>query len=278
MNEKTDIKKSGVRSVVKVCGVTRAADAKTVLDAGADWIGINLVAGPRRVSLSIAEEIMASIAEPERFVILLSISDTRLITNLLPMLRENQKFRLQIYPEPERGTPAGDNLSHAPGNADAVRELREAGIYHIAPVQIAPAGDSAGQAGQKTSAANLTPTSDLPPDCILFDASVPNRLGGTGKTADWCEARRLGETIRANPTRYRSRQMGDASNTPTSPKILLAGGLTPDNVAEATVAVEPDGVDVSSGVESQPGIKDIAKVKSFIHQARAAFEKLTTSE
>ena len=71
---------------------------------------------------------------------------------------------------------------------------------------------------------------------------------GSGKLFDW-------------------RLAGDA---PGSVKLILAGGLTPDNVAAAIAEVEPWGVDVSSGVEREPGKKDTLAVKRFIENARAA--------
>jgi phosphoribosylanthranilate isomerase len=88
-----------------------------------------------------------------------------------------------------------------------------------------------------------------PFDRILLDSYDPQTVGGTGITCDWSKARDL---VRA-------------SGIP----ILLAGGLTPDNVAEAVAAVGPWGVDVSSGVESAPGVKDIDKVRAFINACRS---------
>jgi phosphoribosylanthranilate isomerase len=82
----------------------------------------------------------------------------------------------------------------------------------------------------------------------LLDANRPGGYGGTGQTADWSLARRLAEQA----------------------PILLAGGLTPDNVADAVRQVEPWGVDVASGVESAPGIKDPIRIKAFIQSARIA--------
>ncbi len=82
----------------------------------------------------------------------------------------------------------------------------------------------------------------------LLDASVPGQFGGTGKTADWALAARL------------------AGQVP----LLLAGGLTPENVAEAVRQVRPWGVDVASGVESAPGRKDPARIRRFIQNVRTA--------
>jgi phosphoribosylanthranilate isomerase len=83
---------------------------------------------------------------------------------------------------------------------------------------------------------------------ILVDAKVTGALGGTGRTVDFALA---AELSRARP-------------------ILLAGGLTPANVAEAALAVRPWGVDVASGVERSPGVKDLAAVKAFVENARRA--------
>ncbi|HEY5621660.1 MAG TPA: phosphoribosylanthranilate isomerase [Pontiella sp.] len=88
----------------------------------------------------------------------------------------------------------------------------------------------------------------FPFDRFLLDSYDPKTIGGTGKTCDWEKARTLVKSV-------------DKS-------ILLAGGLTPDNVADAIKAVRPWGVDVSSGVESAPGVKDIARVEAFISAAR----------
>ena len=83
----------------------------------------------------------------------------------------------------------------------------------------------------------------------LLDSYTSAQLGGTGNTFNWdlaCQARKLGRPI------------------------ILAGGLTPENVAEAVRKVRPYAVDVSSGVESVPGKKDPAKVAAFIQAAKSA--------
>jgi phosphoribosylanthranilate isomerase len=85
---------------------------------------------------------------------------------------------------------------------------------------------------------------------LLIDAARPGAYGGTGATGDW----RLAAAIaQARP-------------------VLLAGGLKPDNVAEAIAQVRPWGVDVASGVEDSPGRKDRRQVAAFIAAARQAIE------
>jgi phosphoribosylanthranilate isomerase len=85
---------------------------------------------------------------------------------------------------------------------------------------------------------------DVP--ALLVDAAVKGMYGGSGVTADWSTAAELAKKY----------------------PLLLAGGLTPENVAEAVGRVKPWGVDVASGVESAPGEKDAAKMSAFINAVR----------
>jgi phosphoribosylanthranilate isomerase len=89
-------------------------------------------------------------------------------------------------------------------------------------------------------------------DAVLLDTRVSGRTGGTGMPLDWA---RLGEEI----GRLRGRT-----------KIVLAGGLNPANVADAVRELAPDVVDVSSGVESSPGIKDHRLMLAFAERVRSA--------
>ncbi len=90
------------------------------------------------------------------------------------------------------------------------------------------------------------------PPAFLVDASVKGVYGGSGVTADWDGAAELAKTY----------------------PLLLAGGLTPENVAEAVRRVKPWGVDVASGVESAPGEKDASKMKAFVQAVRDAEKKV----
>jgi len=89
------------------------------------------------------------------------------------------------------------------------------------------------------------------PARLLFEGPV----SGTGVPADWQAAHRLARRA----------------------ELILAGGLSPENVAAAIAAVQPFGVDVSSGVESSPGVKSPERIASFVRSARAAFRSLDTS-
>lgn len=87
-----------------------------------------------------------------------------------------------------------------------------------------------------------------PVEAFVVDSGTATRPGGTGQTADWAAA---------------------AEFVADSPRpVLLAGGLTPENVARAVNQVRPWGVDAASGVESAPGRKDAAKMREFVRRCR----------
>jgi len=86
-------------------------------------------------------------------------------------------------------------------------------------------------------------------DAILLDSFSKGQYGGTGKTHDWTLSRQIKEAVAPVP-------------------VILAGGLKPENVKEAILAVEPYAVDVASGVEASPGVKDHSKVRAFVENAK----------
>ncbi len=91
------------------------------------------------------------------------------------------------------------------------------------------------------------------PPAYLVDAAVSGQYGGTGRRANWQLASQVAQQV----------------------PILLAGGLNPENVAVAVRQVCPWGVDVASGVESEPGQKDPHRLKAFFQQVRAAQNSLS---
>ena len=87
-----------------------------------------------------------------------------------------------------------------------------------------------------------------PGDCCLLDAWTPDSRGGIGKVCDW----------------------EFAAQAVAGKQVILAGGLTPENVEEAVRRVQPYGVDASSSLEAAPGKKDHERIRSFINNTRKA--------
>lgn len=87
---------------------------------------------------------------------------------------------------------------------------------------------------------------------VLFDAAIAGNYGGTGRPTDW-------------------RLAAELALDPAVPPVVLAGGLTPENVGDAIRTVRPAAVDTAGGVESAPGQKDTARMKAFVAAASAAW-------
>jgi phosphoribosylanthranilate isomerase len=115
-----------------------------------------------------------------------------------------------------------------------------------------PPADVAAMLPHAYKAVNVGGTGDvaraaaMPGDYVMVDARVPGALGGTGHPFDWGLVVQLAKERR----------------------LVLAGGLRPENVARAIAMVHPWCVDVASGVESSPGVKDLGKVEAFLAEAR----------
>jgi phosphoribosylanthranilate isomerase len=86
-------------------------------------------------------------------------------------------------------------------------------------------------------------------DALLLDSFSKGQYGGTGKVHDWTLSRQIKEAVAPVP-------------------VILAGGLKPENVKEAILKVQPYAVDVASGVELSPGVKDHEKVRAFVENAK----------
>ncbi|MBT3297052.1 MAG: phosphoribosylanthranilate isomerase [Verrucomicrobia bacterium] len=136
--------------------------------------------------------------------------------------------------------------------ADVERVVQRCGLWAAQIHGDEDAAEFAGCSLRLWRALKMLPTGAAPaPDAwaaerYVVDAAVPGAYGGTGVTADWEQARE------------------EAQQRP----VILAGGLKPSNVAAALRAVAPRGLDVSSGIELMPGIKDHAKMTNFVARAR----------
>ncbi len=135
---------------------------------------------------------------------------------------------------------AGLHVAQLHGDADAetvIRVREQTGLAVWAVVRLAP-GDALPDLTDLASAS----------DALLLDARSPSGLGGSGIRLQWNALAPGLRDLRARAARFR---------------LILAGGLRPGNVEDAVAAVGPDLVDVSSGVESAPGIKDAVFVREF---------------
>jgi phosphoribosylanthranilate isomerase len=140
-------------------------------------------------------------------------------------------------------------------------ELHAVQYYHgrpfqegaFAPYRHTPLPIKAFRVRDQDSVKRIVTDTD-PKEMVLLDAYSPNALGGTGHTFNWDLAREV-------------KHLGLP--------VILAGGLTPENVADAVAAVRPYMVDVSSGVECEPGRKDHDRLRRFIRAVREADLRLS---
>lgn len=218
---------------VKICGITSVDDARMVADAGADAIGLNFVAGPRKIDLELAEQILCRLPPWTTAVALAEVGRGEVSDEVLEVLAPHWVSHIQLY---GAVTP------------ETIMGLRVDGLK---PIYVAHVGGADFCVEiQKV----LDCCADHGPAAVLLDAHDARRLGGTGRPVDWDLIRQVGE----------SGVMDDW------PPLILAGGLTPENVSEAISVTKPWGVDVASGVESSPGRKDAGLVEAFIRAVRSA--------
>lgn len=218
---------------IKICGITSVADAEAVIEAGADCIGLNFFRGsPRFVEQSMAKEIRAAVGDRIRVAGVFVDSSPTAIAKIASALTLD--------------------LVQLSGN-DSPEWLKQltAQLYRVPVMQALRAG--ARGIPDITEHWNRCRALACLPDLVLWDAHQAGQYGGTGQLADWQLAAQYVESA-------------------TYPPLVLAGGLKPENVAEAIRAVRPQAVDTASGVESGPGVKDPDKLRSFVRAARAAFD------
>jgi phosphoribosylanthranilate isomerase len=133
---------------------------------------------------------------------------------------------------------------HSQAGPDLTAQLRESFGMELRILRVVHFGPDAAQHAEAI-------TADKNVDAILVDSRTATAVGGTGVAFDWASAREM---------LFES----------TEARLVAAGGLTPDNVAEAIATLGPWGVDVASGVEMAPGRKDPRKVRDFIDNARSS--------
>lgn len=215
--------------LIKICGLRTVDLALAAATAGADLIGLVFAPSRRRVTVAEAQAIAAAVR---------ALPPPRpVIVGLFVNEPADVIAQIALATGLEAIQLSGDEPPDFP-------------IPHGLPLikAIRMTGDASEQAWlARIAAAGPLAKPRLPALSALVDAHVAGAFGGTGMVADWAKAAQL------------------ARQVPT----LLAGGLTPANVAQAIAIVDPLGVDVSSGVE-RDGQKDAGLIADFIRAARAA--------
>lgn len=217
-------------TVVKICGVTTLDDALHAARAGADMIGLNFY---RRSPRFLEPDAARTLADALR-------AELGAHCPLLVGVFVNEGVGT-ISTTMERVGLKAAQLS-GDESVDMLRELRGVGFKAVRPRSRAEALDDVAYFKPAVSSDERLPA-------LLLDAYHPDLYGGSGEAASLEVAEAVREVL---------------------PRFMLAGGLTPDNVAARVKAIRPWGVDVASGVEieGRPGRKDAARVSAFIRAAK----------
>jgi phosphoribosylanthranilate isomerase len=222
-------------AAIKICGITRLEDAIFIARCGADALGfIFYPKSPRYITPQQAKKIIDE----------------------LPVHHQGQDpiaARSPIMsPNPGRITTIGVFVNE---DSEIVQEIAsfcaldllqlhggESAAYcrHFPPERII-------KAVALRTADDLRQIRDFPCRAILVDAYAPQRHGGTGRTANW----------------------ELAAQAKNAAPLILSGGLHAGNIRKALAAVKPDAVDINSGVETSPGVKDHNKIREIIGLIRA---------
>ena len=219
---------------IKICGNTTLEDALLAATLGADAVGFVFAPGKRTVT---AAQLAASTPQLTPTLEKIGVFTTGCFHDILATSRQGGLTGVQLH------------SAFAPS---LLAQLRSALPPSARVIQVLhwftdiPAADQLDTFAQQAVdvAANATA------DAVLVDTRTRTATGGTGIPFDWQAAQHALAHLRQ--------------------PLVLAGGLTPGNVAAAITTLQPWGLDVASGVEASPGHKDPARLAAFLHNARAA--------
>ena len=233
---------------VKICGTTNLEDALTAVDAGADAVGfVFYEKSPRKISVEAAREIVEKLPESvEKIGVFVDSDDLDPIRVLLDAGLTGTQAYVSVEND-RRRIGSGMDVSLLPKRARFMMAL---------PAKLF--GDEEQIQNIKFDFTNMKRARlegfSVPEglmDTFVLDSGDLQMPGGTGKTFDWKKAVPIAEGMRHSGV-----------------KLVVAGGLTPENVTDAIDLLKPWGVDVASGVEAKPGKKDPGKVRAFVKAVR----------
>ncbi len=213
---------------IKICGLRTLEDAIFAHHAGADALGF-VIDVPVTTPRKIGSQAaQLIISKLPPYAITVGVIMPSDIQSILRIIEKTELDAIQI---------------HGNSSAAMIRELKEK--CHIKIIRSVPIAENT----NVTTAINeIEKYIESGIGAVLLDTKGEENAGGTGQKHDW----------------NKSREIKDSVNCP----IILAGGLTPENVGDAIRFVEPYAVDVASGVESSPGRKDYQKITDFIQNVR----------
>jgi phosphoribosylanthranilate isomerase len=220
---------------IKICANTNLDDAQMAVELGADAVGFVFAPSRRRVTAREVAQITRHLPESVERI---GVFDSRYAEEIAAAVREAGLSAVQL---------------HGGGEPVLVRRLSDLlegkiGIIQTVHWAVDDGEESAKAVRQRLGALEAARAVER----ILVDSKVGQATGGTGVAFDWAAARDV------------------LSSSDGSLKMIVAGGLHSENVAEAIRELNPWGVDVASGVEKAPGRKDRGKLAAFIKNARAA--------
>ena len=225
---------------IKICGNTNLQDAELAAQLGADAIGFVFAASPRQVTAAQVAAITPHLPSPVERV---GVFHSRDEQQIAAIAIEAGLTAVQLHGALDE--PLAQRLAETfKGSVRIIQTLH----WTVAPAAQSPAALLTAQI-ERIAQLNLA-------DRILIDSKVGAATGGTGVAFDWTAARAL------------------FASATSGVHLIVAGGLTAENVTHAIAQLNPWGVDVSSGIESSPGRKDPALLARFIQSARAAAPSL----
>jgi phosphoribosylanthranilate isomerase len=238
---------------VKICGMTNLEDALVAVDAGADAVGfVFYEKSPRYVSVETAQEIVKKLPESvEKIGVFVGEAP-----NWIETLRRVSLTGTQEY-FTGKGSDGTGKGPKAIGMSLLPTRFRSLMAFPISLFQD-PATEISSMAVQFAESKKRVemPLPEGLLDTFLLDSGNAQQPGGTGKSFDWLKAGPIAESMRSNGL-----------------KLVVAGGLSPENVGEAIRILNPWGVDVVSGVEARPVKKDPEKVRAFVRAVREMDKK-----
>ncbi len=222
---------------VKICGLTNLEDALIAIEAGADYLGFIFYPPSKRgIDVKEAQCIVSHLRGEPNCPTLIGVFVDETAEKMAEVLDFVDLDLAQL---------SGNEVPSLLGEESSP-------IYGRCYKAIKPTSYTEAEADAEwfvVSERYFDETKQIVVPTLMIDAYHPTLHGGSGEVSDWAISQQLVQTV---------------------PGLMLAGGLTPDNVATAVSQIRPFCVDVASGVEASPGKKDHQKVRQFIQNAKAA--------